>query len=136
MITVDSNIWAYYFDETAKEHNSVKPHLRKTIKKENILINTVIQMEVAHYLIKVLGPILGKEKIDVFLSYPLKVDELTRESITKSIELLQRYTQMGIGGRDATILQTMKKYDVTRLMTHDNALKRVDWLDLFDPCEI
>ena len=136
MIAIDSNIWAYYLDETTKEHNSVKPHLREIIKNKDILINTVIQIEVAHYLIKVLGPILGKEKIDVFLSYPLKVDELTRESITKSVELLQRYTQIGIGGRDATILQTMKKYDVTRLMTHDSALKRVDWLDVFDPCEI
>lgn len=136
MIAIDSNIWVYYLDETTQEHNSVKPHLRETIKNKGILINTVIQMEVAHYLIKVLGPILGKEKIDVFLSYSLKVDELTRESIIKSVELLQRYTQIGIGGRDATILQTMKKYDVTRLMTHDSALKRVDWLDVFDPCEM
>ena len=50
-----------------------------------------------------------------------------------SIEMLKRYSHIGIGGRDATILAMMDRAKIQRLMTHDEALKKVDWLEAVDP---
>lgn len=134
MLIIDSNIWAYYFDSTTQEHSRVMGAVRNAIKREEILMNTVIQMEVAHYLIKRLGPVLGNEKLNVFLGYPFKVDILDKELVSSAIELLAKYTHMGIGGRDATLIASMKKNNATKLMTHDKCLKRIDWVKAIDPC--
>jgi len=39
----------------------------------------------------------------------------------------------GIGGRDATLLASMRRKRVDRIMTHDKALKRVPDLKAIDP---
>lgn len=132
MIMIDSNIWAYYFDADAPEHKSVVPAVRKGLR-EGVLISTVVVMEVAHFLIKNLGPVLGKEKLDIFLSFPMQVDELTLDSVRKSADELSKYSHLGIGGRDATLLASMRRRGVTRLMTHDEALKRVPGIKAIDP---
>lgn len=66
LIFVDSNIWCYYFDRSAQEHNAVSKSLEQVLD-DGVAINTVVAMEVAHYLIKSLGS-EGKRKMDVFLS--------------------------------------------------------------------
>lgn len=90
-------------------------------------------MELAHFLIKNLGPVLGKEKLDVFLSYPITIFDLDYGSTLESIEQLGKYSHLGIGGRDATILAFMKKSNFKKIMTHDEALKKVEWLEIIDP---
>ena len=84
-------------------------------------------------MIKNLGPIKGGEKISTFLRYPLVIEDLDYAAMTESIEQLKRYTHLGIGGRDATILASMKLLSTKKIMTHDEALKKVDWLDVSDP---
>ena len=71
LIFVDSNIWCYYFDRSAQEHNIVSDKLEQVLEG-GVAINTVVEMEVAHYLIKNLG-LEGKRKTDTFLSYPMVV---------------------------------------------------------------
>jgi predicted nucleic acid-binding protein len=66
LIFIDSNIWCYYFDRSAQEHNIVSDKLEKVLEGRGA-INTVIEMEVAHYLIKNLG-LEGKRKMDTCLS--------------------------------------------------------------------
>jgi len=39
-----------------------------------VLVSTVIQIEVVHYFVKRLGPVLGAEKAEKFMSYPFRVD--------------------------------------------------------------
>jgi hypothetical protein len=52
---------------------------------------------------------------------------------------LAAHDQTRIGGRDATVVAPMDRYDVTQLWTHDGGLvrfgKRLDWLDVTDPVE-
>lgn len=132
MIMIDSNIWAYYFDVDAPEHKYVAPAVRKSLQ-EGVLINTVVAVEVAHFLIKNLGPVVGKEKLDVFFSFPLQVDELTLDLTREATEELSKYSHLGVGGRDATLLASMRRKGVTKLMTHDEALKRVPGIAAFDP---
>ncbi|MEM2864519.1 MAG: type II toxin-antitoxin system VapC family toxin, partial [Candidatus Bathyarchaeia archaeon] len=87
----------------------------------------------AHFLIKNLGALTGMEKVDLFLSFPFTVVDLTYDLTLKAIEYSTRYFHLGIGGRDATILATMEMLGLNRIMTHDKAFKKVDWLKVMDP---
>lgn len=129
---IDSNIWAYYFDADAPEHKAVVTEVEKAVL-EGALINTVVVMEVAHFLIKNLGPVLGREKLGVLLSFPMQVDELTLDSAKGAAGELSKYSHLGVGGRDATVLESMRRRGVDRLMTHDEALKRVSGIRAMDP---
>ncbi|MFI5421160.1 MAG: type II toxin-antitoxin system VapC family toxin [Nitrososphaerales archaeon] len=126
-------MWAYYFDKDSLEHKFVVNPVDTAIKKEQILTNTVIVMELSHFLIRNLGSIVGGEKINFFLSFPLTVIDLDYKAILGSIEELKRYSHLGIGGRDATILYLIRKSASKKILTHDAALKRVDWLEVIDP---
>ena len=90
-------------------------------------------MELAHFLVKNLGPVDGGEKLDLFLRFPMVVSDFDYRSALDSVEMLKRYSHLGIGGRDSTILALMSRAGVKRIMTHDEALKRVDWLEATDP---
>ncbi len=133
MICVDSNIWCYFFDESSKEHGKVSAFMQKILGKEEIVINTVILIEISHFLIKNLGPINGKKKIDIFLEFPLSIADLNYAYAKESIDFLCQYSHQGIGGRDATILATMKKLGIKRIVTHDASFKNIDWLEAIDP---
>jgi uncharacterized protein len=128
---VDSNIWCYYFDRCAQEHNIVSEKLEHALE-EGVAINTVVEIEVAHYLIKNLGA-QGKRKMDVFLSFPMKVVDFDQYLAKRSIELLAKFSQTGIGGRDATILAAMEELEIKKIMTHDKAFKRIDSIEVVDP---
>ncbi len=135
ILTIDTNIWAYYFTQDVPEHKYVEKALDKIIRseKEQIAVNTVIVMELAHFLVKNLGPIQAKEKLDIFLSFPFTVGDLDYSNVLDSIEELKRYSHLGIGGRDATVLAFMRKGGMKKIMTHDAALKKIDWLEVIDP---
>ena len=131
LIFIDSNIWCYYLDRSAQEHDVVSESL-ELVLEGCVAINTVVAMEVAHYLIKNLGH-LGKKKMDLFLSYPMEIVDFDKSLARKSIEYLAIYSQTGIGGRDATILASMQELGIHRLMTHDRAFKRIDFIEVIDP---
>lgn len=133
ILTIDTNIWAYYFDKGAREHRYVKKPVEEALRSEQIVLNTVIVMEVAHFLVKNLGPMLGKEKLDTFLTFPLTVVDLDYRGVLESVEELRKYSHFGIGGRDATVLAFMRRSASKRIMTHDEALKKVGWLEVLDP---
>jgi len=128
---VDSNIWFYYFNRSATEHEAVAEKLEQ-ILENGVAINTVVAMEVAHFLIKSLGS-EGKRKVDVFLSYSMEIVDFDQYLARKSVEYLERYSQAGIGGRDATILASMEELETRKLMTHDKAFKRLDFIEVVDP---
>src|SRR3989338_6013804 len=98
MIFIDSNIWCYFFDTKAAEHKKVSAYLESILGKEEIVMNTVIAMEVAHYLIKNLGPIKGKEMVEKMLEFPFIVKEFDYNFLLDSIEMLSHYSHTGIGG--------------------------------------
>ena len=131
LIFIDSNIWCYYFDRSAQEHDIVSDKLEHALEG-SVAINTVVEMEVAHYLIKNLGA-QGKMKMDVFLSFPMEVVDFDQYLAKKSIELLAKFSQTGIGGRDATILAAMEVLGIKKLMTHDRAFKRIDKIEVIYP---
>jgi len=132
-LIVDANIWAYYFDRDSREHRSVVVPVEKALRSDEIAINTIIIMELAHFLVKNLGPVDGGERLGVFLRFPLIISEFDFRSALDSVEMLKRYSHLGVGGRDATVLALMSRSKIVRIMTHDEALKKVDWLEATDP---
>jgi predicted nucleic acid-binding protein len=103
------------------------------LESQQITVNTIMIMEVAHFLIKNLGPMAGAEKLRAFLGFPFSVLDFDYRSALDSVEMLRRYSHLGVGGRDATILAMMSRAKLKTIMTHDEALKKVDWLEAVDP---
>ena len=136
MIFIDSNIWCYYFNERANEHTEVFNYLEKLLAgKEEVVMNNLVVLEVAHFLVKNLGAIVGREKVEHLLTFPFVIDEFGYDDLLESVTLLSKYVQTGIGGRDAAILTTMGKLGVKRLVTHDRAFKKIDFIEVIDPVE-
>ena len=100
-----------------------------------MLMTTVIQMEVAHFLVRQLGPVGGLDKLATLLAYPFEVDALDEPLVHDALAHLQRHAHLGVGGRDATLLASMARRGSTELWTHDAALKRVPGLKVHDPAE-
>ncbi len=133
ILIIDTNIWVYYFDQDSPEHKFVVGPVEKALKSEQIEINTIIIMELAHFLIKNLGPVDGGEKLGLFLRFPLVISDFEYRSALDSVEMLKRYSHLGVGGRDATVLALMNRARVKKIMTHDEALKKVDCVEATDP---
>ena len=133
MIFIDSNIWCYYFDTSAKEHQKTSSYIDSVLGKKEIVMNSLVIMEISHYLIKNLGSVKGREKTEQLLEFPFIVEDFNYDLLLNSIEMISHYTHTGIGGRDSTILATMKKLGIKQLVTHDKAFKKIDFIEVVDP---
>jgi len=67
------------------EHKYVVKPVEEALRAEEIAINTVIIMEVAHFLIKNLGAEEGWRKLDVFLGFPFVIVDLTYDLALMSV---------------------------------------------------
>lgn len=134
MLAIDSNIWAYALDSTVREHRAAARAVERALKGD-VLVNTVIQLEVNHYLVKRLGAVAGQQAADLFLSMPLIVDSVDGALVRAALRLLARYTQVGIDGRDASLLASMQRLGAREIITHDATFRRVEWVKVVDPIE-
>lgn len=123
MILVDANIWAYFFDASTKEHARVKAALPRLLGEDELLVPTVVQMEVVHYLVKRLGA-KAADAVDAFLAQAASVESLTGGTTAEASRLLLARHDAGIGGRDAAILVMAKRHQAT-LLTNDKDLAKV-----------
>lgn len=123
MILVDTNIWAYFFDANAKEHARVKVSLPRLLGESEILMPTVVQMEVVHYLVRRLGP-GASIAVDTFLAQAAEVEALTGGITAEAAHLLLAEHSSGIGGRDACLLVMAKRREAS-LFTNDKTLAKV-----------
>jgi len=128
-------MWCYYLDSAAKEHTLVASYLDNLMKKEKLAMNFIVLMEVAHYVIKRLGPLQGKEKLQFFLTYPFVLEDFDYELLIASIDKLCQHSHTGIGGRDATIIATMESLEIKKLITHDRAFRYINSITVFDPLD-
>lgn len=136
MPCLDANVWIYYFDETLPEHERVRNAIRPPLESASLFTTTVLQMEVIHYLERQLET--DANAIDRFLSLSdTVVAELSTDDIYRATDYMDRLSGTGVGGRDATVLAAMERYDVSELWTHDTGLKRagerIEWLSVTDP---
>ena len=137
MIAVDSMIWIYNCDVHAPEHENVLLWLQGenkgggVIEREQLLVNTVIVMEVIHNLRRKarLPPTpVYDYALKIVTLKNMTVAPLDRELLHLSMHAFERYYDYGIGGRDATILAAMIKWKAETIATHDeNMLKITDF---------
>lgn len=127
MIFIDSNIWCYYFDQRLPEHKKVKEPLREIILSMEIACNTIIVMEVAHYLVRHFDEQTARKKIDFFINLRnMKIVDFNRQAMAEALEKLieNAYTE-GLGGRDATIISTVNSQGIKKIFSHDAVFKRL-----------
>ena len=127
MIFVDSNIWCYYFDQRVPEHKHVREPMREIIKSEEIACNTIIVMEVAHYIVRHFDEKNARKKIDFFINLrDMQISDFNKQMMQESLGSLLEYSYAdGLGGRDATIIATLKSQNIKRIITHDAVFKRL-----------
>jgi len=141
MIFIDTNIWCYYFDARLPEHAHASSPLRSAIKNETIVVNTVVVMEVAHYLTRNLEQDEARRRIDIFVNLRnLVILDFDRALMRASIDFLTRYSRVhGLGGRDSTIIASLIDRGIKTLMTHDISLSLIAselGLETIDPVKI
>ena len=138
MYCLDANIWVYYFDRRLPEHEAVASDVEPILEDQPLFTTTVLQMEVVHYLHTQLANSAGANDGFLNLEY-VTVAELTTDDVRNAVALLETYPDLGLGGRDCTVVAAMDRHDVTELWTHDEALKRLgdelDRLRVVDPVE-
>ena len=124
MIFIDSNIWCYYFDSRVSEHKRVIEPVREALREGAIFVNTVVIMEVAHYLSRYLSESDVREKVNIFVNLRnLRILDFDRSLLDASVDLLARFAEShGLGGRDATIVASLIKHGINVLVTHDKSL--------------
>ena len=140
MIFVDSNIWCYYFDQRLPEHEHVREPMREIRKSEEIVCNTIIVMEVAHYLVRHFKEEAARKKMDFFMNLRnIQIVGFDRQMLTETLEnLFEHGYSDGLGGRDATIIATLNLQAIKKIVSHDSVFRRLAGklkLEVIDPLQ-
>lgn len=128
MIFIDSNIWCYYFDKRLPEHQLIREPIRQILlSSEELASNTIVVMEIAHYLVRHFSEKDARKKIEHFVNLRnMKIFGLDTKLMSESLDYLLNYRYSdGLGGRDATILAAMNSESIKTLVSHDDAFKRL-----------
>ena len=127
MIFLDSNIWCYYFDRRLPEHEYVRGLVREILKSSEIACNTIVVMEVAHYIVRHFPQKVAHKKVELFVNLSnLKIADFNRQSMSEALEyLLENAYQAGLEGRDAAILATVRIMGINEIVSHDAIFKRL-----------
>ncbi len=142
MIAIDSMIWIYNCDAKAPEHKNVRLWLegeknqKGIIDSEEILVNTVIVMEVVHNLrrrAQLPSELVYGYVLNMVTLRNMTVAPLDGELLHVGMHAFERYYKYGIGGRDATILAAMLKWKTDTIATHDENLLKITDFKRVDP---
>ena len=125
IVFIDSNYWIYLLDKTCDEHDYIVDHFKVLYDSSSLAINTIVMVEIMHYLIKRLGTTIAKQKWQLFSSIDFIVGNLEFEQLDRIFDVLSKFSHTGIGGRDASILSFMEDNNITKLCTHDKAFKKI-----------
>lgn len=137
-ITIDSQIWIYYFDPHADENENVSKWMDNALIQEEISLSVIIPMEVAHRLYRIKK--LSKSNLDRLLlkwitKENINIMSADNQILLISLELMKKYQDEGIGGRDCLILATMYANEIDTLITHDKNLLKIMNVKRIDPVE-
>lgn len=128
MIFIDSNIWCYYFDKRLPEHPLVREQIRQILlSSEELVSNTVVVMEIAHYIVRHFTVEDARKKIEHFVNLRnLRILDFDSKLMAESLDhLLEFGYSDGLGGRDATIIAVMNSQGIKTLLSHDDAFRRL-----------
>ncbi len=131
MIYVDTNYWIYWLDSRLPEHDYVREIMHEAIEN-GMTTNYVTLLEVAHY-IRNLPKKEFLEHIGSIQSLStLTLTDLDNQTVTPAVELVPSFSSKGLGGRECTIIASMRLAGVRKIATHDQAFKRIEGIDVVD----
>ncbi len=136
LITIDSQIWIYYYDPNALENGNVSTWMKLNLKSKEIILSMIIPLEVAHNLYKI--PRMSPDQIEKLLfrwitQKNIMILDATQEEMISALQMLKYYRSKGIGGRDCLILSAMNLSKVEILVTHDKNLLMLEKFKRIDP---
>jgi predicted nucleic acid-binding protein len=97
------------------------------MSSQEIICNTIVVMEIAHYLVRHFSEDAARSKIEHFIKLGnMRVLDFDSKTMAESLDSLLNYNYShGLGGRDSTILASMNLHGIKTLMTHDDVFKRL-----------
>ncbi|MBN2156757.1 MAG: PIN domain-containing protein [Candidatus Lokiarchaeota archaeon] len=136
MITIDSQIWIYYFDPNAPENLNVQKWMKSILQNEIIVLSTIIPLEVSHNLYAI--PKISRDDVEELIlkwitQENIRMVEVDQHNMLIALELMKTNRNRGIGGRDCLILASMLTQDVQMLVTNDKNLLRIQSLQRMNP---
>jgi predicted nucleic acid-binding protein len=147
MITIDSQIWIYFFDAKALEHHNVASWMEGDEKEkgalfsEDILLSSIIPVEVAHHLFKlprqdktITADLVESTLIDWLSWEKCHFADIDQFLVLETLKILSQESAKGMGGRDALILATMGRLGVQTIITHDKGFLSLQDYRRIDPC--
>lgn len=135
MIYVDSNCWVYWLDERFHEHRYVIEPIRKAIH-EGIIMSYVTFIEVAHYLRNLKRKDFDRNIGRIKNLSTLRLVNLDSTVTDLALKELSQHAPKGIGGRDSVILATMNLLGVSKIITHDQAFRKIRRIRAIDPVPV
>ncbi|MBD3196997.1 MAG: PIN domain-containing protein [Candidatus Lokiarchaeota archaeon] len=145
MITIDSQIWIYYWDSNALEHPNTMNWMKGKNKngilfKEKIILSSIIPIEIGHnlYRLAYLRKDLDNYRVQNLLLAILSTEnyqivDIDGVLLVNTIQKMNKLTSLGIGGRDALILETMDRFNVSTIATHDKNILKLNKYKRIDP---
>lgn len=122
MIFLDSSLLIALIVETDINHEKAKI-LIDSFDNERIIINTVVIFEVLNVLNNCNLKISIDEILDKLCNFDV-IDHLNPEDIKSSVNIFKYYNQ-SINYADCAILETMFKYNVTKIVSFDSDYDKV-----------
>lgn len=118
-------------DSRHPEHRHVSKAMRAAIR-EGILLNLTSLLEVAHYF-RDLGEAELASTMDKLRNLTtLNLAELDTATADEALRIIGKYSEIGIGGRDAVVLATMQLHGVKRILTHDRDFRKAKGIRVID----
>jgi predicted nucleic acid-binding protein len=95
-------------------------------------------MEMAHYLVRHFTEKIARKKIETFINLTnIDIADFNRQALNQTVEtLLAHAYNEGLGGRDATVIASMKLQNIKKIVSHDDIFKRLAnklELEVIDP---
>ena len=136
---IDTNILWWYFAQNSKYHEKVKNFLDPLILdlKNSFFVNEFVIIELLHILIKrtEAGYSLGKKILSnqySFLNIIIDINNI--RSLEELLEVLNIHGHnTTIGGRDSSIIVSMRLHKINNIITHDDGFRSVDDINIHDP---
>ncbi|MCA1814306.1 MAG: type II toxin-antitoxin system VapC family toxin [Halobacteriales archaeon] len=123
MLAVDANHWIYFVDPSLREHASVEASLPRLVAEEPLVMTAVVQMEVAHYVGRVMPDVLETVLEQFFGLDVAAYEPLDAAGVLAALGRMQQHRRT-IGSRDAHLLYAAKKHGASLLLTSDKALAK------------
>jgi len=137
---IDTNILWWYLVESSKHHQEVKVFLDPIIENEDnsLIVNEFVMIELFHLLVKRAGKKgyqIARNLLDeVYPFFEVNFDAMQKSDLSDILEILSKHGMTTpIGGRDASIIHSMRRHKIEKIITHDEDFDNLPGITVLNP---